>query len=50
MGNIAFINGNVIPMDVRKRYSAVLALDGKIAAVGSDDEIKKAAGKAGIPV
>lgn len=27
MGNIAFINGIVIPMDGRKRYSAVLASD-----------------------
>ena len=50
MGNIAFINGNVIPMDVRKRYSAVLALDGKIAAVGSDEEIIEAANKAGVPL
>ena len=50
MGNIAFINGNVIPMDERKRASAVLALDGKIAAVGSDREIEEAAKKAGVPV
>jgi len=48
MGNIALINGNVIPMDGRKRYSAVLALDGKIAAVGSDAEILEAAKAAGV--
>ncbi len=48
MGNIALINGNVIPMDGRKRFSAVLAVDGKIAAVGSDAEILEAAKEAGV--
>lgn len=46
MGNIALINGNVIPMDGRKRFSAVLSFNGKIALIGSDEEIKKAAGEA----
>ena len=48
MGNIAFINANVIPMDARKRYTGVLALDGKIACVGNDDQIREAASKAGV--
>ncbi len=39
MNNIAFINGNILPMDGRKRYSAILACNGKIECVGSDDEI-----------
>ena len=43
MGNIAFINANVIPMDVRKRYTGVLALDGKIACLWNDDQIYEAA-------
>lgn len=43
MGNIALINGNVIPMDGRKRFSAILAIDGKITALGSDEEIKELA-------
>lgn len=43
MGNIALINGNVIPMDGRKRYSAVLSVKGKIAAVGDDQRILDAA-------
>lgn len=50
MGNIALVNGNVIPMDGWKRYSAVLALDGKIAAVGNDQEIRKAAKEASVDV
>lgn len=50
MGNIALINGNVIPMDGRKRYSAVLSVDGKIVLTGSDEEIKKAAGEASAEV
>ena len=36
MSHIALINGNVIPMEGYTRYSAVLALDGKIAALGTD--------------
>lgn len=42
MGNIALINGNIIPMDERKRYEAVLAVDGKIAATGSTQKIMDA--------
>lgn len=43
MGKIALINGNIIPMDGRKRFSAILAVDGKVAVTGSDEEIEKAA-------
>lgn len=50
MGNIALIGGNVIPMDGRKRFSAVLALDGKIAAIGNDEEIIEVAKKEGVSV
>ena len=50
MGNIALVNGNVIPMDGWKRYGAVLALDGKIAAVGNDEEIRKAAKEASVDI
>lgn len=50
MGNIALINGNVIPMDGRKRYSAVLSIDGKIALTGSDEEVQKAAKEASVEV
>lgn len=50
MGNIALINGNVIPMDGRKRYSAVLALDEKIAAVGTDQEISEIAERANVEI
>ncbi|MBE5956941.1 MAG: amidohydrolase [Lachnospiraceae bacterium] len=42
MGNIALINGNIIPMDGRKRWKAVLAIDGKIEATGSNEEILNA--------
>lgn len=42
MGNIALINGNIIPMDAQKRYSAILALDGKVALIGTDTEILQA--------
>ena len=41
MGNIALINGNIIPMDGRKRCEAVLSIDGKIVATGSNEEILK---------
>lgn len=40
MGNIALVNGNIIPMEERKRFHAILCVDGKIAAVGSNEEIK----------
>lgn len=50
MGNLAFINANVIPMVERERYSAVLAVDGKIAALGNDEEITEAAKKAGAEI
>lgn len=50
MGNIALINGNVIPMAGRERYSAVLALDGKIALTGNDGEVLEAAKEAEVEV
>lgn len=50
MGNIALINGNIIPMDNRKRFEAVLAIDGKIALTGSNDQITKAAADAFVKV
>ncbi len=50
MGNIAFINGNIIPMDGRKRFQAVLAQNGIITALGNDAEISAIAGKEGIEV
>ncbi|MBQ9827432.1 MAG: amidohydrolase [Lachnospiraceae bacterium] len=50
MGNIAFINANVIPMIERERYSAVLAVDGKIKAIGSDEEITALAKEEGVDV
>lgn len=43
MGNIALVNGNIIPMEERKRFQAILCVDGKIAAVGNNEEIEKAA-------
>ena len=48
MSHIALINGNVIPMEGYTRYSAVLALDGKIAALGTDEEIRAKAAEAGV--
>ncbi len=48
MGNIAFINANVIPMEERKRFSAVLAVDGKIVAAGTDEEITEKAREYGV--
>lgn len=50
MGNIALINGNIIPMDAQKRYSAIIAIDGKIMKTGSDEEIINAAQKADVSV
>ena len=44
------IHGNIIPMDGYKRCQAVLALEGRIAAVGSDQEIERLAEKAGVQV
>jgi len=49
-GCIAITGANVIPMDGQKRYTAILAVDGKVAAAGSDEEIRKAAAVAGVPV
>lgn len=37
------INGNIIPMDGKKRFSAILAKKGKIVSVGNDDEISREA-------
>ena len=48
MGKIALINGNIIPMDERKRFSAILAQDDKITAIGSDEEIVHLAKETGI--
>ena len=48
MGSIALMNGNIIPMDGRKRYRAVLSIDGKIAMLGNDEKIKEAAQAEGI--
>ena len=48
MKNIALINANVIPMEGYSRHSAVLALDGTIAALGTDEEISKKAAEAGV--
>ncbi|MBQ9827435.1 MAG: amidohydrolase [Lachnospiraceae bacterium] len=50
MGSIAFVNANVIPMAERERYSAVLAVDGRIEALGTDEKIRAAAEKAGAEV
>ncbi|MBR0382889.1 MAG: amidohydrolase [Eubacterium sp.] len=50
MGSIALINGKIIPMDGRKRFSAVLAVDGRILMTGTDEEIRKAADQAGTEV
>ena len=50
MGDIALIHGNIIPMDGYKRCQAIIALNDKIAAVGSDQEIERLAEKAGVRV
>ncbi len=50
MSNIAFINGNIIPMDERKRYSAVMASNGIIEALGDDSTIMELAAQKGISV
>ncbi len=50
MSNIAFINGNIIPMDGRKRYSAILASEGIIECLGDNAVILKKAGEKDIPV
>lgn len=48
VADIAFINGNIIPMDGKKRFSGILALDNQVALVGNDREIEEAAKKASI--
>ena len=50
MGSIALINGKIIPMEGRKRFSAILAVDGKVLMTGNDEEIRKAAVETGTEV
>ena len=48
MNSLAFINANVIPMEGYDRHRAILIQDGRIAALGTDDEIAALAGAAGV--
>lgn len=47
-GTVAFVNANVIPMNDYERASAVYIKDGKVAAVGTDDEIRALCASGGI--
>jgi predicted amidohydrolase YtcJ len=49
--DLAFVNGAVVTMDaVRRRASAVAVKDGRIAAVGSDADVREIAGRATVVV
>lgn len=48
MNSIAYVNANVIPMERGERHSAILVRNGKIHALGTDEQIAAAAKEAGI--
>jgi predicted amidohydrolase YtcJ len=48
MNSIAYINANVIPMEDGARHCAVFVKDGRIAMLGTDDQIAAAAKAVGV--